>query len=851
MGQVYRAEDETLRRTVALKLLPDASGNEEKRQRFLREARSAAAVSHPNVAVVHQVGEADGRVYIAMELVEGENLRARLARGRLDLATAKDLAGQIARGLSAAHDNGIVHRDLKPENVMITPSGIVKLLDFGLAKSGVAKPASGKTEAGMAKTETLVTSDERRIMGTPGYMSPEQATGEALDLRSDVFSFGVVLYEMLTGRRPFEGASTGAVLVAIVRDAAPALRERVPEIDEATEAVVVRCLSKSPADRFASAGEIVTELAKQASPDATSQSRTDVEPITRSRMVSRRPRVALAAPVLLAAALVVGVAWWRTARETKGLAAVASAAAPPETTRGVPVACRDVPVPESKSAEAVAAYRAGIQAWCDANDSLAENSFQRAVELDPTMAAAHLRLSRSLFKDDDTEMARSELEAAEQLRVSLSQPDLDFLAIHEPVVMRSPPDLRESLRRRDAALLRSPDVAELWALRAMGHLDLQEYEQGRADATHAAELDPSFAHAWLLVAHADESEERFDAERVALDRCLEVAPNAGSCLEARAMLSARKLDCTGFGADGEALIAASPNDWRGYYIRTSVLALRGAPIETLRQAKRQDVARVPTRAGWQEAARLHADGVVARWGGDFATAEAEARARLRIPGYSGHFFGAAQALIQALLESGPLRDAGMAADELLKQSAVWVVPSDVAADSTPILLDVARRAGVLTPEDWRERRDAWIAKWTKLAPGKTAARDTLIAAYLRPVETREDAEDAIRRLPELLPLTSWPLSGDFLIGKAYFLAGRIDEAVPFLRRAAASCLAFESSLPATRASLMLGHALGQTDDKAGACAAYKTVTDRWGRAKPRSITADDAKKSAAKLGCAP
>src|SRR5271170_2159754 len=124
MGVVYRAEDETLRRMVALKLLPDAAGDEEQKQRFLREARSAAAVTHPNVAVIHQVGEADGRIYIAMELVEGESLRERLKQGRLDTASARDLAVQIARGLSAAHDKGIVHRDLKPENVMITTAGV-------------------------------------------------------------------------------------------------------------------------------------------------------------------------------------------------------------------------------------------------------------------------------------------------------------------------------------------------------------------------------------------------------------------------------------------------------------------------------------------------------------------------------------------------------------------------------------------------------------------------------------------------------------------------------------------------------------------------------------------------------
>ena len=205
-GIVFRAQDESLRRDVALKLLPAISAEDpERRRRFLREARVAASLVHPNVAVVYEVGEADGRIYIAMELVEGESLRARLDRGALDVATARDLAGQIARGLAAAHEKGIVHRDLKPENVMITPAGLVKILDFGLAKPEVTS-SSGPAEAALAETETLVTSDEGRIMGTPEYMSPEQALGEAVDVRSDVFSFGVVLYEMLAGTR---GLSTG------------------------------------------------------------------------------------------------------------------------------------------------------------------------------------------------------------------------------------------------------------------------------------------------------------------------------------------------------------------------------------------------------------------------------------------------------------------------------------------------------------------------------------------------------------------------------------------------------------------------------------------------------------------
>ncbi len=327
MGVVYRAEDEKLRRAVALKVLPGAvTEDEERRRRFLREARSAAAITHPNVAVVYQVDDLDGRPYIAMELVEGESLRARLERGRLDVASARELALQIARGLAAAHEKGIVHRDLKPENVMITPAGVVKLLDFGLAKAGMASPLSGKTEAELARTETLMTAEESRLMGTPSYMSPEQVLGKPVDVRSDVFSFGVVLYEMLAGTRPFGERSTGELLVAIARDPAPPLRERAPELDEATDAVVLRCLAKEPAERFANGGEVVARLSG-GSPEATKTSRADVAPVAVTRTGRRRSGARGVVAALVVVGLLGAAAWWGTTHRDRG-AAVPLAATP-------------------------------------------------------------------------------------------------------------------------------------------------------------------------------------------------------------------------------------------------------------------------------------------------------------------------------------------------------------------------------------------------------------------------------------------------------------------------------------------------------------------------------------------
>jgi Tol biopolymer transport system component len=333
MGVVYRAHDELLRRDVALKVLPDP-GNEERRQRFLREARSAAGISHPNVAVVHQVGEDGGQVYIAMELVDGESLRQRLERGPLDVATALDIAAQVARGLAAAHQKDIVHRDLKPENVMVTPAGVVKLLDFGLAKPATTRPAGLQSDSALAKTQTVVTSDEGRIMGTPEYMSPEQAMGEPLDVRSDVFSFGIVLYEMLSGRRPFGGDTAGSVLVAIARDPAPPLRPAARALDERTETIVQTCLAKAPAARFASAAEIVQALSASVSPRAASLSMAAV-PLNARRRAAAGP-LAKRLAFFLAVAIVLGLGGWWLVRPqpVRPVAATASAAVvdPPRAT---------------------------------------------------------------------------------------------------------------------------------------------------------------------------------------------------------------------------------------------------------------------------------------------------------------------------------------------------------------------------------------------------------------------------------------------------------------------------------------------------------------------------------------
>jgi serine/threonine protein kinase/cephalosporin-C deacetylase-like acetyl esterase len=253
MGEVYRARDSRLQRTVAIKVLPaHLSSDPELRARFHQEAKSISALQHPNICVVYDLGSQDGIDYMVMEYVAGQTLDKLTPAGGLATDTAIKYAIQVAEALSRAHASGIVHRDLKPSNIMVDESGLVKVLDFGLAKLAASASALGETA-------TMVTSPGI-IVGTVAYMSPEQAEGKPTTARSDVFSFGSVLYEMLTGRRAFEGQSSAALLSAVMRDNPKPLTEVKREVLPEVRLIVTRCMKKDPVARYASGAELAQEL---------------------------------------------------------------------------------------------------------------------------------------------------------------------------------------------------------------------------------------------------------------------------------------------------------------------------------------------------------------------------------------------------------------------------------------------------------------------------------------------------------------------------------------------------------------------------------------------------------------
>ncbi len=271
MGEVYLAEDTKLDRRVALKILPaEFAENEARMSRFIREAKTASALNHPNIITIYEIGTSGKTNFISTEFIEGETLKTRINSNPLKLQTALDIAVQIASALSAAHEAGIVHRDIKPENIMIRPDGLVKVLDFGIAK--LTGRGDTATQRHGDKTETVNAAFPRLrftaasptktggIIGTASYMSPEQARGKKIDARTDIFSFGIVFYEMLTGKRAFSGATPLEIVSSILKDEPVLIRRILPDIPPEIEQIVEKMLRKNADERYQTAGDLLTDL---------------------------------------------------------------------------------------------------------------------------------------------------------------------------------------------------------------------------------------------------------------------------------------------------------------------------------------------------------------------------------------------------------------------------------------------------------------------------------------------------------------------------------------------------------------------------------------------------------------
>ena len=321
MGEVYKAKDTRLNRTVAIKILPrHLSERADLRQRFEREARALASLSHPHICPIHDIGKEDGIDFLVMEYLEGETLAGRLRKGALPLEQALQYAVEIAQALDEAHRHGVIHRDLKPGNVMLTKSG-AKLLDFGLAKQQVLSPLARGTTAGQTATEIESLTEEGMILGTLEYMAPEQVQGKPADARTDIFALGVVVYEMATGKKAFQGESKASLAAAILTSDPVPITRIQPSAPIALERSLGKCLNKDPEERWQSArdlaGElkwILEDLANSGTSAASKTQREDGQKAPRAKRATRL--VGIAAALALAAA---GALWFYFARIAQSL----------------------------------------------------------------------------------------------------------------------------------------------------------------------------------------------------------------------------------------------------------------------------------------------------------------------------------------------------------------------------------------------------------------------------------------------------------------------------------------------------------------------------------------------------
>jgi len=842
MGVVFEATDEKLRRPVALKVLGDGVvADADRRRRFLREARIAASLTHPNIAAVHDVGETEeGYIYIAMELVSGSSLRQRLERGPMDTATALRVARALTRALVKAHGLGIVHRDLKPDNVMVSEELEVKVLDFGLAKPlALADGPDGLslvTEAG-------------QLLGTPGYMSPEQAAGRAVDGRTDIFAIGVVLYEMVTRVRPFTGTLPMEIVIATARDEPVAPSAIVVGLRADLERVILRCLEKNADARYGNAAELMraldglgdgerTSLPSVAAPTdrngvGSLPTQTSLSGPTRSSPRRRRSWILLAG---LGAAAVVALG-----------ARLVGPRDSPRTSSPVATALTDLPPPPTSSPVVRAEYGAGLQALRDDDWGTAQAHFKRVVDLEPLLAIGQLRLAMVAEGTLDESLRREHYAQAVTLRSQLSPRDKGMMEALEPILQRLREDRTEAVRRLHGLSDRYPADVEIHVWLAL----LQDTNAaGLASAERALALDPRDGQAWQSRGDVLATLGRTEDSRASYEHCGAVSPASAECFLGLIWLDSAEGRCADAEHDARRAVDRDPHLAGNL---ACVMYGAGRSVEAVGEIIEQSAAAMAPNTSqtlMDQIRMLLAVGELARARALTQSYQAMIDAAIHAP-LRDHL-RAAELLIGIARETGDEAEAFRIAMDFATRSDTWSksTQGDAGIDGSRAVERQAVRPGGMPRAEFVRRRTAWIeAERRNIAhPGLTWTY-----AFASSAETEEEAIEALRVLPEYAPLSSvvhYAGIPDAEVGRTYLLAGRVGEAVPYLTKAVATCVAFRHPFVYTRAALELGEALERSRDASGACRAYHKVVDRWGNAKPRSISAEKAKARMAALACA-
>jgi len=481
MGEVYRATDSRLGRQIALKVLPkEFSRDETLRSRFVQEAKAASALNHPNVVSIHDVGQVDEVFYIVSELVDGESLRQVITRGRLAPNRIVDLATQMADGLAAAHAAGIVHRDLKPENILVTRSGHVKIIDFGIAKQVLTASAQS---ADAPHTLTM----PGTVVGTVGYMSPEQICGQQADSRTDIFSLGIILFEMTAGRTAFAGATIPEIVSATLKDDPPELQ--VEGLPPGLALIIRRCLEKDPKERFQSASDLAFAIRNLTAIPA----KTGVKPAA----LREKKSLAWVGWVAAAVVLLAAAAWWmlrsNAARLTESTPAKAQAkqaavapipaaptTAPAERVTEKPALSTRAAVPRAVAAKVQPPHTPPAPAAPPPTTVEAGRSTAKGGQFAKTLARA-----QQANQDGDYDAATTLFTAAIRLK-----PDAALAYVGRGRAWLRLKKFDMALRDFTVAIGLKPDLAPAYAERGRVHNQLGEYRPALDDFNQALRLNP-------------------------------------------------------------------------------------------------------------------------------------------------------------------------------------------------------------------------------------------------------------------------------------------------------------------------------------------------------------------------
>lgn len=870
MGRVFRAFDPKLRRRVAIKILQSSrySAATDDVARVMREARAAAALDHPGVVAVFDVGEAEGHPFIVMEYVDGRSLRALVGVDEIPMNERMRWMMEVARSLAAAHRVGLVHRDIKPENVMIRHDGSIKLLDFGIARHLEVETNPHPIAVGNQFSNSI----ESSAIGTPYYMAPEQVQRRPVDARADQFSWGVVAYELFTGSLPWKTANEGiASSVAVVAEQPERLRTDELGLPAHIGAVVHRALEKSPLQRFESMEALVAALGLDAPgtlpmvlPDVPKESfktvadtqqgtHTEVAPPVVPEPSPRLPTKIARSAALGALALAVCAAagalfYFRNNGPAEApflKAHLAAIASHPLDLQG------EVFRPNALAAEA---FAKGIRHFQQAALAVSIDQYKTAIEYEPRFAAAHLRLAIARLIDGPHPAGSESFLEARRLRRGLDFRDSLLLDAFAPAFDEEPPGLEKTAQKLADLEQRFPNDPEIMLFRPMILTVAGRDDDGAAAFRAYSERHPTMATPWLALAYIHGRRDELDQAHEALVKCRNIEGDAIDCIWFAAKIDAYAGRCKD--------LETAVTHWR--QIKPDAL---NAMLMLVQSQMAQNVDMAKIEASFTQIAH---DASV----GDATRIKQRLMASQNI--LVGRFMEADRILAalphETRLENTDylwINELRVALhEEMGDQSGAVAIASEVllhkknlpglgdvhvegiADDPTMAFHEILYAAGSIDRQEFEKRRETWMTTWRSRGATRSD-RDLWTRAYAGPARTPEGAKEALAILEPLGPPLRFFVDHLLIVDTArvYLLAGRNKDAATLLTEASSSCLGPFEPLRFVQAHALLGRAHEALGDHDAACNAYRVVLQHWGSSRPASVTAKQTREQWKKLGC--